>query len=266
MRRPAQQPYGPTARTAWAHPYHGVSGLAVFYNDGGPAADPATPPAPAVPSPADLAPPKNTPVELRDPETGVVLTPERFAQNMQKQRRAGRHAAFRELAEAAGLEFDIDTFDPKKFGEMFQQAEQARKAKLTEDEQRAEALRQQGETLASREAALEQREKAAQELAHTTRIRAALVGLGASGADLDDAVALLRVPDDISDEDLTKAATELKTRRAEMFGGATEPAGAPPAPSGMPAPGMPRPGGSQPKPGQRGLDMLRRRGKVPVDN
>lgn len=266
MRRPAQQPYGPTARTAWAHPYHGVSGLAVFYNDGG--VPPATPPA-APPTPADVAAQqqKNPPAvePLRDAD-GVVITQERFGQNMAKERRAGRHAAFRELAEAAGVDFDVDTFDPKKFGEMFRQADEARRAKLTEDEQRAEELRVREESLATRAATLEQRERDAQQLAHTTRIRAALVGLGASGADLDDAVALLRVPDDISDEDLTKAATELKTRRAEMFGATTEPAGAPPAPSGMPAPGMPRPGGAQPKPGQRGLEMLRRRGKVPVDN
>lgn len=261
MRRPAQHYLAPPARTGWAHPYTGITGAAVFYNDGG------QPPAPSgVPTPGDVAPHKNPPAvePIRD-ENGVVMTQERFGQNMAKERRAGRHAAFRELAEAAGMDFDIDQFDPKKFGEMFKKADEARKAKLTEDEQRAEALRQQEETLTARAAAVEKQEQAARQLAHSTRVRAALVSLGASGADLEDAASLLRVPEDASDDDLAKAATELKERRAEMFGAGPAAATPPPAPSGMPAPGMPRPGGSQPKPGERGLAMLKRRGKIPTD-
>lgn len=267
MRRPAHTSFGPTAATAWAHPYTGAAALAVFYNDGG-TQPPAIPPAPA-PSPADLAaqaknPPATEPIRDAD---GVIMTQERFGQNMAKERRAGRHAAFRELAEAAGLPVDIDNFDPKKFGELFKQAEEARKAKLTEDEKRAEALRQQEEALAAKAADVERREREARQMAHHTRIRSVLVGLGASGADLEDAASLLRVPDDVSDEDLTKAAEDLKGRRSEMFGG-TQSTGTgtpPPAPSGMPAPGMPRPGGSQPKPGERGLAMLKRRGKIAAD-
>ena len=114
MRRPAL--YRPTAApSGWSHPY--ASPFVLYADGGNDNGDPA-------PSPADLAnqPRKNVPVELRDPETGVVMTQERFAQNMSKERRAGRHAAFRELAEAAGLPFDIDSFDPSKFGQMFQQA------------------------------------------------------------------------------------------------------------------------------------------------
>lgn len=270
MRRPAHNSFGPTAATAWTHPYTGAAALAVFYNDGGnqpPAAPPASPPAP---SPADLAaqaknPPATEPI--RDPETGVVMTQERFGQNMAKERRAGRHAAFRELAEAAGIPVDIDSFDPKKFGEMFRQADEARKAKLTEDEKRAEALREQEAALAAKAADIEAREQATRDREHATRVRSVLVGLGASGADLEDAASLLRVPADASDEDLAKAAEELKARRAEMFGGTqSAAAGTPlPAPSGMPAPGMPRPGGNQPKPGERGLAMLKRRGKIAAD-
>jgi len=234
----------------------------VFYADGEP--NPGTPP-----SPGDLAAQaqKNSPAvePIRDAD-GVVITQERFGQNMAKERRAGRHAAFRELAEAAGVEFDIDNFDPKKFGQMFKQADEARKAKLSEDERRAEALRQQEEELTTRAAQVEQRESAAKQLQHDTRVRAALVSLGATGADLDDAAALLRVPVDASDEDLVTSATDLKGRRAEMFGGHNATSGSlPPAPSGMPAPGMPRPGSSQPKPGERGLAMLKRRGKIAAD-
>lgn len=262
MRRPAH-----THTTGWTRPYTGTAAHAVFYNDGAtPPADPS-----AAPSPADLAAQqtKNPPAveALKDPETGVVMTQERFGQNMAKERRAGRHAAFRELAEAAGVPFDINSFDPKQFGAMFKKADEARKAKLTEDEQRAEALRQQEEALAARATEVEKQAQAARQLAHDTRVRSVLVGLGASGADLDDAAALLRVAEDASDEDVTRAAEDLKARRAEMFGAAsTAPAGAPlPAPSGMPAPGMPRPNGSQPKPGERGLAMLKRRGKIPTE-
>ncbi|MFJ9420694.1 hypothetical protein [Streptomyces sp. NPDC101249] len=226
----------------------------------------STPPEPTPPTPADIPPRKNPPAvePLRD-DDGLVMTQERFGQTMAKERRAGRHAAFRELAEAAGLPFDIDSFDPKKFGSMFKEADEARKAKLTEAERRADEIRQREEDLVTRAAAVEQREQAAQQLAHQTRIRAALVGLGAAGADLDDATALLRVAEDASDDELAKAAGDLKERRPEMFGAAAAPAGPPPAPSGMPAPGMPHPGGAQPKPGERGLAMLKRRGKVPSD-
>jgi hypothetical protein len=197
MRRPAQHRLGPTASTAWVRPYTGAFALSVFYNSGDPA-DPAPAPSPAdVAAQAQKNPPAVDPIRDAD---GVVITQERFGQNMAKERRAGRHAALRELAEAAGLPFDIDSFDPKKFGEMFKQADEARKAKLSEDERRAEALRQQEEDLATRSAQIEQRESAAKQLQHDTRIRAALVSLGATGADLNDAAALLRVDAEATDE------------------------------------------------------------------
>lgn len=265
MRRPAQHHLGPVAR-AWAHPYHGVPGLAVFYNDGGGQAPGTTPPAPAAPtppSPADLATqgqPKNTPVELRDPETGVVLTQERFTQNMAKQRRAGRHAAFRELAEAAGIPFDIENFDPAKFGQMFKDAEQARQAQLSEEQRRLEEVTQREQALADRETAAAQREAEAQRKSRDVQIRAALVSRGATGDDLEDAAALMRVADDADDTAIAEAADKLKERRAELFGQTQPPGQMPPAPGGAPAGGPPPRQTPAGKPGDRGREMARLRG------
>lgn len=233
MRAPAQHRRpGRTAAPGWTHPYTGIPGLAVFYNDGG---NP-----PAVPTPADLVPPqrKNTPVELRDPETGLVMTQERFAQNMAKERRAGRHAALREIAEAAGItDFDLDTFDASRFGQMFKEAQAARQAQLTEEQRQAEALEQQAKELADREAKAQQLIADAQRRDRETRIRSALVRLGATGEDLDDAAALIRVPDDADDAAIAEAADKLKERRSELFGvsPAPKPGTLPPAPGGAPA-------------------------------
>lgn len=265
MRRPAQHHPVPATPSAWAHPYPAGVFSPVFYADGDPGGESAAP------SPADVAEQlrKNPPAvePIRD-EQGVIITQERFGQNMAKERRAGRHAAIREIAEAAGIEdFNLDTFDPAAFGRLFKQADEARKAKLSEDERRAEALQQREDDLNARLQQAEQRETAAAQRERDTKIRAVLVTLGASGADLDDAAALLRVADDASDDDITKAAEELKARRAEMFGSSQAPAPGPvpPAPSGMPGTGIPRPGANQPKPGERGLAMLKRRGKVAAD-
>lgn len=38
MRRPTQHHAIPAIESAWAHPYAGMTGLGVFYNDGGPPA------------------------------------------------------------------------------------------------------------------------------------------------------------------------------------------------------------------------------------
>lgn len=265
MRRPTHHRLAPDRTTAWAHPYRRGVFSPVFYADG----DPTQPP--AQPSPADHAAQaqKNSPAvePIRDAE-GVIITQERFGQNMAKERRAGRHAAIREIAEAAGIQdFNLDSFDPAAFGKIFKEADQARKAQLTEDERRAEALAQQESDLAARLAQADKREAAAARRERDTKVRAVLVTLGASGADLEDAAALLRVDDDATDDAITQAAKELKDRRAEMFGAAPGPVPgqAPPAPSGMPGSTMPRPGANQPKPGERGLAMLKRRGKIAAD-
>ncbi|MET8571772.1 hypothetical protein [Streptomyces sp. NPDC004783] len=231
MRAPAQHRRPDlTAAPGWAHPYTGVAGLAVFYNDGG---DP--------PTPADIPPkrPASAPASVSDGDQ-VVMPQDKFTQNMTEQRRRGRHAAYREIAEAAGItDFDVDTFDPKAFAQQFKEAQAARQAMLTEEQRRAEELTQKEQALAAREQAAAQREAEAARAARDVKIRSVLVRLGATGADLEDAAALLRVPDDADDDTITQAADALKARRGELFGAALapKPSTLPPAPGGAPATG-----------------------------
>lgn len=243
MRRPAQKPYGPTAHTAWAHPYHGVGSLAVFYNDGG--QDPAAPPVPPTPKPG---PP---------PTPAGAFTQDDLDRIAAKEKDQGKRAGAKEALEKFAAEHGFSTVDDAKA--FIAAARQAEQDQLSEQEKREKAL-------AAREADLTAREQAAIAREREANRRAVLVGLGATGDDLEDAAALLRLPDDADEQALAEAAAKLKERRPELFGAtASSDATPPPAPSGMPAPGMPRPGGGQPKPGQRGLDMLRRRGKIPAD-
>lgn len=247
MRRPAQHHRPGPAAPGWTRPYTGMQSLAVFYNG-----DPATPPAPA-PSPADLAartpqPPAPTAAPpaprgtddtqvLLDKDTGQPMTQGRFSQIMTRQYDKSRHSAFREMAEAAGLDYDPATFDPKLFGQLLKEAETARQQQLTEEQRRTEELARREQALEARQAELAAKEKAAADRDREIRIRQALVTLGATGADLEDAAALMRIADDATDDDITKAAEELKGRRAEMFGTTPAPQTLPPAPSGGPAGG-----------------------------
>lgn len=227
MRRPAHRP-GLTAAHGWAHPYLGPAALAVFYNDGG------DPPAP---TPADVPAKRTAPAPVDDTSGQVVMPQDKFTQNMTEQRRRGRHAAYREIAEAAGLDFDVNTFDPKAFAQQFKEAQAARQALLTEEQRRAEELAQKEQALTAREEAAARREAEAAQAAREVKVRSVLVRLGATGDDLEDAAALLRVPDDADDDAITQAAEALKARRGELFGTAQapKPSTLPPAPGGAPA-------------------------------
>ncbi|NJA59174.1 hypothetical protein [Streptomyces sp. NEAU-H3] len=237
MRRPTHRRPNPTA---WSHPYTGVGALAVFYNDGG---DPAPVPKPAAPpTPADPAPAQ---VTMSQEDLQKLAAKEK-----DQGRRSGAKAALEEFAREHGFA-NVD--DAKTF---ITAAREAKEAALTEQEKREQALAQREAELAAREQTAIARERIANR-------RALLAGLGATGDDLDDAVSLLRAEDDADDQALTEAAAALKARRPELCGNTTTaPPVTPAAPTGLPAPGMPRPGGTQPKPGERGLEMLRRRGKT----
>lgn len=275
MRRPAQHHLGPVARTTWTHPYRGARSLGVFYNSGGTTTDPNTPP--AVPTPAEVAartgqPAPVTPAApavppeqrvtaderevLLDKHTGQPMTQGRFSQIMTRQYEKSRSSAFREIAEAAGLPFDPDNFDPKKFSDLLKDAETTRQQNLSDEQRRAEELERREQELQAKLDAATQREADAAQRDRDSLIRQALVNLGATGADLDDAAALLRVPDDADSAAITKAAEELKARRAEMFGATAAPQTLPPAPSGAPAGGgTPR----QPAPGKDAVKEAARR-------
>lgn len=243
MRRPAPHHPNRAEASAWARPY--ATGLfsPFFYASGDPAEPPTVDPA------ADPAnPPKPSPPAQR------TFTQSEVEALAAKEKAQGKRSAAKELAEKLGFSAieDAEAF--------IAAARQAKEAQLTEQEKREREL-------ADREAKAEAREKAAEARERTANRRAVLVGLGATGDDLDDATALLRVADDADDTDVQAAADALKARRPELFGATrqADPAAVPPAPTGLPAAGVPRPGANQPKPGERGLAMLKRRGKIPAD-
>lgn len=278
MRRPAQQPYGPTARPAWAHPYRGVTGLGVFYNDGGPSGAPV--PAPA-PTPADLAariaPPQPAPAAqppnaddtvLLDHGTGQPMTQAAFSKIMARENAKGRRNILREIAEAAGVPFD-DNFDVTQFGKVFQEAEKARQERLTEEQKRQEELANRETALQAERTRLEQ-EAAALKASQATLVREqALIRLGAmdltddKGAvakpNLQDALAMLandlRQTPDADPAAVAAAAEALKKRRPELFGAAPAPQTLPPAPSGGPA------GGNTPRQAAPGKDAVKERAR-----
>lgn len=237
MRRPAHRP-GHAAAHGWSHPYLGTNALAVFYNDGG---DPPTP------TPADV-PPKRTAPQAGPVDDGdqVVMPQEKFTQNMTEQRRRGRHAAYREIAEAAGVEdFDVNTFDPKAFAQQFKEARAARQALLTEEQRRAEELTQKEQAIAAREAETAQRDAETAKARRDLQLEMALVRLGAVDLEdqpnLQDAFAMLErdlaATPDADGDAIAAAATKLKQRRPELFGTAQapKPSTLPPAPGGAPA-------------------------------
>lgn len=215
MRRPTQHHNTPAIHSAWAHPYTGVTGLGVFYNDGGAAdaSDPAS---------TEGQPPKPAPPAQR------VFTQAEVEALAAKEKAQGKRSAAKEFAEKHGFSTieDAETF--------IATARQAQEAQLSEQEKREREL-------ADREAKAEAREKAAEARERAANRRAILVGLGATGDDLEDAAALLRVPDDADDTVLQDAADKLKARRPELFGATPQTAAVlPPAPGGAPAGSPPR--------------------------
>lgn len=243
MRRPAQHRTVPASAT-WMHPYTGASAWAVFYNDG------ATPPEGAAPAPvvpaAGAEPPKPAPPA---PRTFTQTEVEALAA---KEKAQGKRSAAKEFAEKHGFASieDAETF--------IAAARKAQDDALSAQEKR-------DKDLADREAKAEAREKAAEAREQAANRRAVLVGLGATGDDLEDAAALLRVADDADDTAVTEAAQKLKTRRPELFGitPSVDPAakpGMPPAPGGAPAGGPPARQNPTGKPGDRGRAIAQARG------
>ncbi|MEU8682990.1 hypothetical protein [Streptomyces sp. NPDC048611] len=247
MRRPALHHPHP-ATTGWSHPYPTGVFDSVFYNDGG------DPPA-STPTPADLAarttppaaqPSADTPAAPDVAPTGdrasddprlVDMTQGRFNKIMSREHDKGRNAALRELAASAGLDPDIVDLD--QVGKLIKDAHAARQAALSDEQRRAEELTERERALEARLAEAAQREAAAAQRDHESSIRAALVSLGATGDDLDDAASLMRLDADADDDAITQAAQALKARRPEMFGAPPPPktTSMPPAPGGSPAGG-----------------------------
>jgi hypothetical protein len=244
MRRPAQHHPALTAARGWAHPYTGPAALSVFYNDGG---EGTPPPAAAPPKPGPPPAPSNT------------FTQEDLDRIAAKEKSQGERAGARKALEEFAAEHGFSNVDDAK--KFIETARQAAEAKKTEEQKRQEELDKREQELAARETAAIARERAAIR-------KSALVQLGATGTDLDDALALLErdlrdTPD--ADETAVQAAAEaLKERRGALFGvaSATPPGQLPPAPGGAPAGGPPPRQAPAGKPGDRGREMARLRGKV----
>jgi hypothetical protein len=251
MRRPAQQHrLGPTPAPGWAHPYTGVLAAAVFYNDGGQGGG-TTPPAPAGQEPPKPGPPPT-------PASGTFSQEDldRIAAREKSQgQRAGARQALEDLAKELGFTNpdDVKTFVTT--------ARKAQEDALSEEEKRRHALDKREQDLATREAAAVARERAAIR-------KTALVQLGATGSDLEDALALLerdlRDTPDADETAVQTAAEALKERRAALFGTAPAPQTSqmPPIPGGAPAGGPPPRQAPSGKPGDRGREMARLRGHV----
>jgi hypothetical protein len=260
MRRPAHHHLGPVART-WAHPYHGVAGLAVFYNDGG--QNPAVPP--VVPPTTDPAgdPPRPGPPAVR------TFTQAEVEALAAREKAQGKRSAAKEFAEKHGF----GTIEDAE--EFIAAARKAQEDTLSEQERAQKQLAEDRARVESERTTLAAERR-------TLRREQALARLGAVDItddqgnvipNLADALAMLdrdlsSVPD-ADEQAVTEAATRLKARRPELFGApATAPAGGqmPPAPGGAPAGGPPPRQVPAGKPGDRGREMARLRGHVRDSN
>ncbi|MGC9540018.1 hypothetical protein [Streptomyces sp. UG1] len=187
----------------------------------------------------------------------VTIPQDELSRRFAREKDQGRRAGVRDLLGQLGFE---SAKALTEYVEGQRQAEQQRKdderGRLSEVERREQAARDREQQAQDREAAAVARERDAAR-------RAALVGLGATGTELEDAVVLLarQVYPDSDDTALAQAAEDLKQRRPELFGSRTPQAPAAP-PSGSPAAVPSRSGGTPPRPGHFGLDIARRRGHL----
>ncbi|MFI7096852.1 hypothetical protein [Streptomyces lydicus] len=248
MRRPALH-HPRTGRTGWSHPY--APNPAICYADGG-----DEPPADA-PTPADIAAraqqpaPEIKPVRPGESEDELIVRRDWLDQKFAAEKDSGRRNGNQRLASDLGFD------DVNSLRKYVTDAREAEKAQLSATERREQEL-------AERERVLVEREAQAAAAVHAANRRSVLVSLGATGDDLDDATALLRVANDATDDEVRTAAEALKDRRPELFG--IKPTAAttslPPAPGGAPAGGPPSRPAATSKPGDRGREMARIRGHL----
>lgn len=243
MRRPTQHHNIPAIHSAWVHPYAGVTGLGVFYNDGG------NPPAPApvVPSPADLAarvtpPAPAAPAPNVDPDDEkVTFTQRRLNTIMASEKEEGRRSALRALAESAGL--NPDQVDLDQVGKLIKDANEANRQRMSDIERQQADAQAATAAAAQQVAAADAKAQAAQALAYEVQQQMALIRLGANPDDLADVTALLRNDltgiDQPTEAQIREKAEALKARRPTDFGGTPTPQALPPAPGGAPAGGTP---------------------------
>ncbi|MFZ3475346.1 hypothetical protein ACODT3_42420 [Streptomyces sp. 4.24] len=239
-------------------------------DDPAPAPAPQAPEAPAAPVPAAPAP---TPADLAarhaaqadepgDIEEQVTVTQKRLSLLLTREKDQGRQAALRALATDAGL--DPDTIDATQIKQVLAEAKALKDAQLSDEQRREADYTQREQAIAAKEAETAKALAAAQAHLAEAHRTSALLGLGASGADLEDALVLLdkalKDTPGADAEAVAEAAKDLKKRRPGLFG-TPEPVrrpATPPAPSGSPAGGPPQRQTPVGKPGDAGRDMARR--------
>lgn len=200
----------------------------------------------------------DTPTAAEETGSATVTIPQdELSRRFAREKDQGRRAGVRDLLGQLGFESAkslTEYIESRRQAE--QQQKDAEQARLSEVERREQAA-------AERERQAQERESAATAREREAARRAVLVGLGATGTELEDAVVLLarELEPDADDAPLTQAAEDLKQRRPELFGARTPQAPAPP-PSGSPSNVPARSGSTPPRPGQFGLDIARRRGHL----
>ncbi|MCH0562179.1 hypothetical protein [Streptomyces sp. MUM 2J] len=205
--------------------------------------------------------PGNSPTGETSPEgtdTAVVTIPqEELSRRFAREKDQGRRAGVRDLLGQLGFE------SAKALPEYVQSQRQTEQQEKDAEQARLSEVERREQAAAERERQAQERETAAVARERDAARRAVLVGLGATGTELEDAVVLLnRLADpDADDSALAGAAEELKERRPELFGQRPpQPPTAPPSGSPSNIPG--RSGATAPRPGQVGLDIARRRGHI----
>ncbi|MFF8961914.1 hypothetical protein ACF1BK_04020 [Streptomyces globisporus] len=184
-------------------------------------------------------------------ETSVSLSQKHLSTLMAREKDQGGRAAVRTLIDKLGFS------SASALEEFIIGARESEQERLTEAQRREQSLVERKEAAAAREAAALAREQEAVR-------RTALASSGVAGHDLDDAVALLRVPEGADDAVLNDAVQALQDRRPELFARPTphtRPGAPAAAPGGAPASVPPaRPRSVERKAGAAGLEMARRRG------
>ncbi|MGI5526795.1 hypothetical protein ACQEVX_05010 [Streptomyces syringium] len=204
---------------------------------------------PAEPQSGQSDPTKGAGVEL-------TMTQERLATLMAREKDQGARTAMKQLTDRLGF---ADTATLEQY---VQATRKAQTDDLSEAQYREVQLAEREKAIHAREAAAIARERSAIRRAHLARA-------GATGTDLEDAMALLRADDEADeadDDQLAEAVQQLTSRRPELF---TAPGShrMAPAPGGAPA-SVPPPHTPAPThtPGAAGLEMARRRGLLPPAN
>ncbi|MFG3157248.1 hypothetical protein ACGF7W_35020 [Streptomyces sp. NPDC048219] len=232
--------------------------------------DPPNPPTPPAAPPA--APPAPTPKDVIDRQPGgnpggseeetVSFTQKRLNLMMTREKDQGRQSALRDLAAEAGL--DPEAVDAEQIKQILADAKKAKEAQLSDEQKRQAEFAKREQAVTAKETAADQKLAAAEAKLQEAQRTATLMGLGASDADLEDALVLLdkelRDTPDADEATIKKAAKDLKKRRPGLFG--VDEGGPkltpPPAPGGSPAGGPPQRQTPVGKPGDAGRAMAAR--------